>query len=243
MIQLQRIVNSMFSSNSYLIGKEGSMQFWLVDVGDVQPVVDLLPEGGEIIGLLLTHTHFDHLYGMNDLHERFPRCVVYTSEYGAKALFSAKLNLSRYHESPIEYMGKEVRVLKDGDTVQLFNDGLLKDNGSLTDDRSPQGHGSLVGDRLMKDVCLPNGDSPLVDDSILTVYETPGHCPSCLTYSVGQYLFTGDSYIPGMAIVTNLPKGDKLLAQSSLERIMALAEGKSICAGHGDWAHFPNAGE
>lgn len=63
------------------------------------------------------------------------------------------------------------------------------------------------------------------------VYHTPGHNPSCLTYEVGDYLFTGDAYIPGVKVVTTLKGGDKAKAAESVERILRLAEGKTVCAG------------
>ena len=45
-------------------------------------------------------------------------------------------------------------------------------------------------------------------------------------------LFTGDAYIPGVRVVTNLPYGDKHLSASSVEKILALADGHTICPGH-----------
>ena len=80
---------------------------------------------------------------------------------------------------------------------------------------------------------LHDGDQiPLFDDIVLTVITTPGHNPSCLCFMVGDYLFTGDSYIPGVKVVTNLPGGNKRLAQESVEKILKLVEGKVICSGH-----------
>ena len=64
------------------------------------------------------------------------------------------------------------------------------------------------------------------------VHETPGHHPSCLTFEIGDYLFTGDAYIPGEKVVTILPGADKTLAAESLERIKRMAEGKVVCPGH-----------
>lgn len=64
------------------------------------------------------------------------------------------------------------------------------------------------------------------------VYETPGHNPSSLCYANSEVIFTGDAYIPGCKVVTNLPHCDKTLAQSSVERILKLAEGKSVFPGH-----------
>lgn len=72
----------------------------------------------------------------------------------------------------------------------------------------------------------------LFDGVTLTAISTPGHNPSCLCFSVENYLFTGDSYIPGVKVVTNLPGGDRRQAQTSVLRIMELGKGKRICAGH-----------
>jgi glyoxylase-like metal-dependent hydrolase (beta-lactamase superfamily II) len=53
-----------------------------------------------------------------------------------------------------------------------------------------------------------------------------------LTYEIGNYLFTGDSYIPGVKVVTTFRGGDKNLAARSVEKILKWAEGKKICPGH-----------
>ena len=66
----------------------------------------------------------------------------------------------------------------------------------------------------------------------LDVIATPGHHPSCLSYLVGDYLFTGDSYIPGVKVVTNLPKGNKKQAEESVARILEFGRGRVICPGH-----------
>lgn len=80
---------------------------------------------------------------------------------------------------------------------------------------------------------LHDGDCiELFDDVNLKVIATPGHNPSCLSFLVNDYLFTGDSYIPGVKVVTNLPKGNRISAQQSVERILELADGKTICPGH-----------
>ena len=80
---------------------------------------------------------------------------------------------------------------------------------------------------------LEDGDKvKLFDDVILTVLATPGHNPSCLSFEIENYLFTGDSYIPGVDVVTNLPGGNKRIAQESVKRIMEAGHSKTICPGH-----------
>ncbi len=148
------------------------------------------PVFSDSIPYLAVVSHFDHIYGLNEVLAAFPECLVYTSEYGGKALFDDRKNFSHYHESPISYKGPEPRILKEGDSVELFPDCMLQ------------------------------------------VMETPGHCPSCLTYIVGDCIFTGDAHIPGLKVVTNLPRGNRVKAEESLKKIFKLAENRTVCAGH-----------
>ena len=80
---------------------------------------------------------------------------------------------------------------------------------------------------------LHDGDVvPLFEGINLTAIATPGHNPSCLCFEVENYLFTGDSYIPGVKVVTNLPGGSKKQAQESLKKILCLAKFRTIRPGH-----------
>lgn len=80
---------------------------------------------------------------------------------------------------------------------------------------------------------LRDGDEiELFEGISLKVVATPGHHPSCLSFLVEDYLFTGDSYIPGVKVVTNLPGGDRRTAAESVSKILELGKGKKICAGH-----------
>lgn len=187
-----RIVNAVFSSNTYVLREGGVDWCWLVDVGDVEPVLEYIGEKGAIRGIFLTHTHYDHLYGINRMVDLFPQCVVYTSEAGTEGMYSEKLNFSRYHDDPIVFEGDYVGVLHDGDRVELF-----------------------PGEYLM-------------------VLETPGHDKSCLTYYTESAVFSGDSFIPGVKVITTFPRSDKQEAVRSVEVISKVAKGRGIYPGHGD---------
>lgn len=190
MMSVDYIVNSIYTSRSYIVSfKERNSV--IIDVGDVKPLLAYIKVRHlSVNAVFLTHAHFDHIYGLPELLNSYPDLQVYTNEFGKMALGNERINMSRYHEMPINYEGENVRVVRDGERIPLF-DGL-------------------------ETIC----------------YETPGHNPSCLTFEIGEYLFTGDAYIPGVEVVTNLPRGDKLLAKESLNRIQLLARNKTICPGH-----------
>jgi glyoxylase-like metal-dependent hydrolase (beta-lactamase superfamily II) len=73
----------------------------------------------------------------------------------------------------------------------------------------------------------------IFNDIEVMVFETPGHNPGCISYQIGNYLFTGDSYIPGYPVVTKLKGGSKLESENSLKLIRSLLSHESvICPGH-----------
>ena len=122
---VEQIVNSIFKSNTFLLREDGDTDYWLVDIGDIKPVLNMIPNGGRIRGVFLTHSHFDHIYGLNDLVKCFPDCLVFTSFHGNEGLLSDKLNCSRYSGTPFVYEGGNVQILDDGDSVSLSHDCVM----------------------------------------------------------------------------------------------------------------------
>ena len=80
-----------------------------------------------------------------------------------------------------------------------------------------------------------NDKIELFGNCYLETIETPGHNWGCLTYKVGNYLFTGDSYIPDVQVVTKLKGGDRVANTRSLQKIMdSISKDTIICPGHGE---------
>ena len=120
MLKIHRIINTLFSSNTYVLYEEESSSAWLVDCGDVAPIIHWCEENRKIIeGVFLTHCHFDHIYGLNELYAYNPLLKVYTSSNGAVALVSPRFNLSLYHEQPFIYVG-QCFILQDEDKLLPF---------------------------------------------------------------------------------------------------------------------------
>ncbi len=190
-MNIVRIVNSLFTSNTFVLTDESSQDCWLVDVGDIEPIMKEIGDK-QVRGLFLTHAHYDHIYGINRLVEYFPECVIYTSLHGKEGLFSDKLNFSRYHNEPIVFQGKHIEVLNDGDEILLFPNVLLK-----------------------------------------AIY-TPGHDWSCMSYYTNEVIFTGDSYIPKIKVITSFPKSNKMEAKVSLDRILKFCKTRDVYPGHNE---------
>lgn len=192
MIRIEEVINSVFTSKTYILYKRGEIKTWLVDIGDVEPIVSFLEEKELTVeGVFLSHAHFDHIYGLTELVKHYPQCKVYVTEYAKEGLASDKLNMSRYHETLIKHEGDNVVVVHEGESMTLFD-----------------------------------------DEPLMEFYEPPGHNPGCLMMVLGDMIFTGDAYIPGVGANTQLPHANKELAQQSMERILKLAEGKIIYSGH-----------
>lgn len=172
-------VNSIFNSVCYRVGSI------LIDPGDTW-------DGFYgVTMVLLTHVHFDHIYGLNNVINSNPEAKVFTNESGANALINPKLNLSKYHDYPFVFS--------------------YPNNIVLAKDRIPVSH---------------NGKSNILP------FFTPGHNASCITWLYDNLLFTGDSYIPGIKTVTNLPGGDKYQAENSENLIKKFFKNSLIFPGH-----------
>lgn len=184
---VNQVVNSIFRSCSYILTHAG--RSWLVDCGDVDQIVPLIE--GTLCGILLTHGHFDHIYGLNQLLNLYPDVPVYTNDSGLEALFNDKLNFSKFYGNTLQLQPvNNIRILHDGDEFELF-DGV----------------------------------------NVKAVF-TPGHSPCCVTWMLDDMIFTGDSYIPGVKTVTNLPHCDKKQAACSEAIIKQLSEHRTVYPGH-----------
>lgn len=162
------IKNSVFNSCSYILNGDNRFLV-MIDCGDVQPIIEYVEKNRVNVGaVLLTHSHFDHIYGLNELLMRFSDIVIYTSDEGKIGLLDSKVNLSKYNEvlPPFQVQLGLISIIEKNQIIQI---------GNLT----------------------------------IQAFLTPGHDTSCITYQFHNMLFTGDSLIPGIKTVTNLPRSNK----------------------------------
>ncbi len=128
-INIEFITNSFFSSRTYWLSERCAEKVWLVDCGDVVEVMKQLPAQSVIAGVLLTHVHFDHIYGLNKLMRMVPDCIIYTNSFGQKSLIDPKRNFSRYHTDIDDFVfehPEKVIVVGEGEKIELF-EGVYAD--------------------------------------------------------------------------------------------------------------------
>lgn len=192
MFQIKEICNNVFNSKTYILFKKGETKAWLVDIGDTEPIITFLKKQSlGVVGVLLTHGHFDHFYGLPSLMKHYPQFKIYATEYTKRVLASDEMNLSKPNKKSIIYEGDNIVLVKEGDKLELFE-----------------------------------------GEPTMHVCEVPGHNPGCMALVMGNVIFTGDAYIPGLGVKDFVPYADKVQAKQSMERLVLLSEGKRVYAGH-----------
>ena len=119
-IKIGRMTLGMYQTNTYFLYREGSKDTILIDPADSGDIIydKLLEKGFEVKCILLTHAHFDHIFGIKGVRER-AKVTVYAFEDEKELLEDPSLNLSNSVRRSTIINADE--FLKDGDTLTLCN--------------------------------------------------------------------------------------------------------------------------
>ena len=90
-------------------------------------------------------------------------------------------------------------------------------------------HDGAVFDRLHAD-----GDTFRLGNLTVEVIHTPGHTPACVSYRIGDALFTGDTlFMPDYGTArADFPGGDARTLYRSIRKLLALPPGTRMFVGH-----------
>lgn len=184
-VTIQSFTNSQLSSVTYMLTNGADV--YVIDPGDVTEIIHMITCQKLILtGILLTHAHYDHIYGLNELIKNFPRAKVYTNAFGGKMLLNVRGNLSLYHETPFVFEYPQNLVL----IAELTEIGPLKvyetpgHNPSclsfVTNDAIFTGDAYIPGIKTVTN--LPNGNKTQAQESLQKILELatnriiyPGH--------------------------------------------------------------------
>ncbi len=131
-----------FAVNNYLVHSVDSSKAILFDAGDeTEPILKKIDELGlELIYLVNTHGHSDHIFG-NKIILEHTGAQLLIHELDEPFLFNPQLNLSAFLGAELE-SPKPDRILHEGDTISLEN---LEFKVLHTPGHTP-GHISLLSD-------------------------------------------------------------------------------------------------
>ena len=193
-----RYTNKILASNTYILSKDNNDNVYIVDPGDSVVIINWLISHKKVLtGVFLTHAHFDHMYGINDLLGKYPEASLYVSKLMLDGLFNVRLNTSLYHEQPFVLSDRYLRNIK------LLNEGY---NFMLWDTHK-----------------------------LFAVY-TPGHTKDCVSFGIDNFLFSGDSLIPGKKIFYRKKMSDHKAIANSIEKIFNIFDSIEkiiLLPGHG----------
>ncbi|MCM1452570.1 MAG: MBL fold metallo-hydrolase [Clostridium sp.] len=186
-------VNSLFSSVCYRLGGA------LIDPGDQWEGF----AGAKCV--LLTHAHFDHIYGLNLLAAASPSIKVFTNSAGREMLLDAKKNMSRYHETPFVFsLPDAIAEIPDGQSIEISPGVEAK--AIFTPGHSPSCITWLIGDMVF---C---GDSLIPGAKTVTNLPGGDKSQALKSESLIKQLSIGRNLFPGhkiqnirQSICTKLP--------------------------------------
>ena len=162
MIIVEKLINKPVDSNTYILSDLQSENCLIIDPGnkDISKlvyyfnVIDKIP-----FAILLTHEHFDHIYGVNELLKLYPEIKIYGSLKTIERIQNKRKNLSLYYDQ----VGYEILnanfevILDDSINVSSFDIKVLKTIGHTDSSLS-----YLVEEKLF------TGDFLIKDESIIT---------------------------------------------------------------------------
>lgn len=89
-------------------------------------------------------------------------------------------------------------------------------------------------DGAVFDHLYADGDAFALGDLTVEVIHTPGHTPACVSYRIGDAVFTGDTlFMPDYGTArTDFPGGDARTLYRSIQRLLTLPDETRIFVGH-----------
>lgn len=167
--------------------------------------------------ILLTHSHYDHISGVNWIKKQIS-CNVLCSDICAKKIKNSTKNLSTF--SQVLVMGKS-------EEEQAIAAEFMEVDYTCEADQTFETETSFEFGSYHVDII-----------------HTPGHstCSQCIKLTTNkesllpEIVFTGDSLVNGHDIITRLPDGSKRDYKAITKPILdAISNDTMIMPGHGNW--------
>lgn len=203
-VRLRRIVVGPLATNCWVLHADGDRRAIVVDPGDEPERIRAGVADLDVVAVLLTHTHWDHVLGIDAVD--------------APVLAHADDGPVWPHElATLDRLGHWDAGAATAD--------LLAAGHPLRPDR-PMWTGRV-------DEHVVDGQVLTVGPLAVEVLHTPGHTPGGLSLSVGGHVLTGDTLFPGGPGLTGWPLSHFPTIMRSVRRLTALPPATLVHPGHG----------
>ncbi|MBL7005969.1 MAG: MBL fold metallo-hydrolase [Spirochaetia bacterium] len=211
--QIVKIPVGIIGTNCYIYSEKDDSSCWIIDPGgESHKIIQTLhnkklsPEG-----ILLTHTHFDHILGLTGLIEEFGQDLIVCVH------INGKLSLGK--------QGGEMQKR----VLAMMSPGLADENSEILANLPEPTHIFYT----------ESADSELeqVPGSSLSVIQTPGHAPESVCYYSSKFgiLFSGDTLFRQSIGRSDFQGGSsKDLLHSISRKLYILPEDTIVYPGHGE---------
>lgn len=139
----------------------------------------------------------------------------------------------------VENVERDLRLLEDlGLSLSVVLDTHVHADhvtgaGTLRERVGARTHFSVRGGPACADVLLKDGDEVRIGELVLRALETPGHTDSCMSYVVGDRVFTGDTLLIRGCGRTDFQQGDAARLWSSVhDKLFALPDATYVYPAH-----------
>jgi hydroxyacylglutathione hydrolase len=202
---IYKITEPINSTNSYVLYDENNERALLIDACDFLRIDDFMIQNRlSIDHVILTHEHCDHIFGLEQLREKYHASVI-ASNSCSSGIQNCLANMSKIYESYLFFSGRdntvtiEPFVCKEAEITFSERIQFEWNNHSIYVEETP-GHSK--------------GSSSIVLDGI--------------------YLFSGDSLSIDYKVITKLPNGSEIkYKEKSLPFYQGLPDSTIVFPGHG----------
>lgn len=200
-----RIEDSRTGSNCYVITSQKHAV--VIDPNNYQKICKCLDEHQlQPDMILLTHEHFDHITGLEELRQKYGIPVLAT-RHASEGIQDTKRNLSPIYDLFVYYRTRKIALTRRPSFTCAAAEQIFEEELSLQ-----------------------------WKDSVFYFRRVPGHSDgSCMITMDNKYLFSGDYLIKHEDLIAGFFGGDKsVYAERTLPYIKALPLGIMVYPGHGE---------
>lgn len=121
-MKIELFATGILGTNTYVIMNEETKEAVVIDPARLSKKLREYIDGEQlqVKAILLTHAHFDHIMGIDEVIEAYGQMPVYVEENDLELLHHAELNESTTYTKGYSYDGGD--VIHGGDTLELIGE-------------------------------------------------------------------------------------------------------------------------